>query len=151
MREAPSTAEIVGAWLDEHMITFDHLASKLAQHIPAIISIPSPFSVTASENQVAAVLEDIAGRLQVDSGSFSPARGGPCQGRLEQLYRNSKDAGGEAPGKVLTRAVAEYEAGVARARPLSQEGRRGPTPPRPSRGGGPHAAATAPQPSLGVL
>ena len=62
-RDAPATAELVSAWLDENMITFQHMAMSLAQHIPNIISIPTVFSPNASENVIAGLLQDIAMRL----------------------------------------------------------------------------------------
>ena len=63
MRTSPATAELVGSWLDEHMISFQHLAKSLAEHIPAVLTIPVAFSPGASENGIAATLEDIATRL----------------------------------------------------------------------------------------
>ncbi len=62
-RDAPATAALVSAWMDENMITFQHMAMSLAQHIPNIISIPTVFSPNASENVIAGLLQDIAMRL----------------------------------------------------------------------------------------
>ena len=64
-RDAPAHAELLDAWLDEHMITFRHLQKTLADYIPAIITKPVPFEVDGSANQVAATLSDIA-RLLTD-------------------------------------------------------------------------------------
>lgn len=45
------------------MITFQHMAKSLAEHIPYIITIPVAFSPDASENVIAGSLQDIAMRL----------------------------------------------------------------------------------------
>ena len=58
-RDSPETAELVSAWLDENMITFQHMATSLAQHIPYIITIPAAFSPSASENIIAGSLHDV--------------------------------------------------------------------------------------------
>ena len=63
VRTSPATAELVGAWLDENMISFQHMAKSLAEHIPAVLTLPVAFSPGASENGIAATLEDIAMRL----------------------------------------------------------------------------------------
>ena len=66
VRTAPATAELVGAWLDENMISFQHMAKSLAEHIPAVLTLPVAFSPGASENGIAATLEDIAMRLHCE-------------------------------------------------------------------------------------
>ena len=67
LRDSPATVELVSAWLSEHMITFQHMAYSLAEHIPCIITLPCAFNPDASENFMAALLEDIAERVCVDN------------------------------------------------------------------------------------
>ena len=40
VRQAPATAEQVGTWLDQHVISFENMAQTLSQRIPTIITLP---------------------------------------------------------------------------------------------------------------
>ena len=64
--EVPETAELVGAWLEENMISWKHMANSLAEVIPAVLTLPVAFSPSASENGIIATLEDIAMRLHCE-------------------------------------------------------------------------------------
>ena len=118
-RDSPETAELVSAWLDENMITFQHMATSLAQHIPYIITIPAAFSPSASENIIAGSLQDIATRLHSArlttpstaqamadaSGTMTPARRrlgslGSSVVQAIKLYHSHFDSC-EAPGARL--------------------------------------------------
>ena len=39
-RDHPTNASLLASWLDEHLISFQHLAKTLADYIPAIITLP---------------------------------------------------------------------------------------------------------------
>ena len=74
--EVPETAELVGAWLEENMISWKHMANSLAEVIPAVLTLPVAFSPSASENGIIATLEDIAMRLHCEDActlGFAPA------------------------------------------------------------------------------
>ena len=66
--KSPIEASVVAAWLDEHMITFSHLAKTLADVIPSILTLNYPFHAEATENHVAATVEDIYERLMHELG-----------------------------------------------------------------------------------
>lgn len=66
-KASPTNAELLAAWLDEHMISFARMAHTLANYVPVIITLPVPFSPHATENQVAATLLDIADRLRSEA------------------------------------------------------------------------------------
>ena len=73
VRTSPATAELVGSWLEENMISFQHMAKSLAEHIPAVLTLPVAFSPGASKNGIAATLEDIAMRLHCEHHvTFAP-------------------------------------------------------------------------------
>ena len=74
--EEPETAELIGAWLEENMISWKHMANSLAEVIPAVLTLPVAFSPSASENGIIATLEDIAMRLHCEDActlGFAPA------------------------------------------------------------------------------
>ena len=74
--EVPETAELIGAWLEENMISWKHMANSLAEVIPAVLTLPVAFSPSASENGIIATLEDIAMRLHCEDActlGFAPA------------------------------------------------------------------------------
>ena len=74
--EVPETAELVGAWLEENMISWKHMANSLAEVIPAVLTLPVAFSPSASQNGIIATLEDIAMRLHCEDActlGFAPA------------------------------------------------------------------------------
>ena len=74
--EVPETAELIGAWLEENMISWKHMANSLAEVIPAVLTLPVAFSPSASQNGIIATLEDIAMRLHCEDActlGFAPA------------------------------------------------------------------------------
>lgn len=66
----PWAAAVIVDWLSlqtalEHC-TMEHMRQTLATVMPAIVTIPVPFSPTASDNQIGAALKDIMERLEVE-------------------------------------------------------------------------------------
>jgi len=63
---SPANAELLGKWLDAHLLTFKEMERTLSHYIPNILTLPVPFSASASENHVAATLTDIERLLTMD-------------------------------------------------------------------------------------
>jgi len=102
LRTSPATAELVGSWLEENMISFQHMANSLAEHIPAVMTLPVAFSPGASENGIIATLEDIAMRVHCDrcSSGLAPVMTTP-QVLMPKIYSTRRPS----LGSVLVKSV----------------------------------------------
>ena len=102
------TAELVSAWLEENMISFQHMANSLAVHIPAVLTLPVAFSPEASENSIIATLEDIAMRMHSErcSSGLAPVTPKALMPKIHSTSRPSL-------GNVLLKSVQVFSKGSA--------------------------------------
>ena len=111
-RTSPRTAELVQAWLEENMISFQHMANSLAEHIPAVLTLPVAFSPEASENGIIATLEDIAMRMHSERCSSGLAPVMPTispQALMPKIHSTSRPS----LGNVLLKSVQVFSKGSA--------------------------------------
>ena len=111
-RTSPRTAELVGSWLEENMISFQHMANSLAEHIPAVLTLPVAFSPEASENGIIATLEDIAMRMHSERCSSGLAPVTPAispQVLMPKIHSTSRPS----LGNVLLKSVQVFSKGSA--------------------------------------
>ena len=111
-RTSPRTAELVQAWLEENMISFQHMANSLAEHIPAVLTLPVAFSPEASENGIIATLEDIAMRMHSERCSSGLAPVTPAispQVLMPKIHSTSRPS----LGNVLLKSVQVFSKGSA--------------------------------------
>ena len=109
-RTSPRTAELVQAWLEENMISFQHMANSLAVHIPAVLTLPVAFSPEASENSIIATLEDIAMRMHSERCSSGLA---PVTPAISPLMPKMNSTSRPSLGKVLLKSVQVFSKGSA--------------------------------------
>ena len=107
-RTSPRTAELVQAWLEENMISFQHMANSLAEYIPAVLTLPVAFSPEASENGIIATLEDIAMRMHSErcSSGLAPVTPKALMPKIPSTSRPSL-------GNVLLKSVQVFSKGSA--------------------------------------
>ena len=111
-RTSPRTAELVSAWLEENMISFQHMANSLAEYIPAVLTLPVAFSPEASENGIIATLEDIAMRMHSERCSSGLAPVMPTispQALMPKIHSTSRPS----LGNVLLKSVQVFSKGSA--------------------------------------
>ena len=111
-RTSPRTAELVQAWLEDNMISFQHMANSLAEHIPAVLTLPVAFSPEASENGIIATLEDIAMRMHSERCSSGLAPVTPAispQVLMPKIHSTSRPS----LGNVLLKSVQVFSKGSA--------------------------------------
>ena len=107
-RTSPRTAELVQAWLEENMISFQHMANSLAEYIPAVLTLPVAFSPEASENGIIATLEDIAMRMHSERccSGLAPVTPKALMPKINSTSRPSL-------GNVLLKSVQVFSKGSA--------------------------------------
>ena len=109
-RTSPRTAELVQAWLEDNMISFQHMANSLAEHIPAVLTLPVAFSPEASENGIIATLEDIAMRMHSERCSSGLA---PVTPAISPLMPKIHSTSRPSLGNVLLKSVQVFSKGSA--------------------------------------